>query len=296
METQQMNVRVLGCAAVAALMVLAASTRASAQSNDEVFPQFQFNFSTPGARANAMGGTFIGIADDSSASITNPAGLVRLTRKQVYFEFKATSLEVDRLSAVDSLFTLEPTTSGETTSTPAFLSFSMPVGERFAVAFTRHQFLNYREDFTLAPRPIPLSGFVFFGVDGETDFSAVSYAVSAAMTVNPKLRVGVTLSRDSMSANSVATRFAHESTDSNDQFALRQLPLIVNETSIDDSASGMSATFGALILPNEKVSIGVQFAKGASFELEESLRQNPSDDVNDPLEMVEGPLMSMRLF
>src|SRR4029078_8756828 len=42
---------------------------ARAQSNDEVFPSFQFNFSTPGARANALGRAFIGLADDASASI-----------------------------------------------------------------------------------------------------------------------------------------------------------------------------------------------------------------------------------
>jgi hypothetical protein len=70
--------RVAAAAAVVALGL--AAGRARAQSNDEVLPQFQFNFSTPGARANAMGGAFIGLADDGSASISNLAGLVRLAR------------------------------------------------------------------------------------------------------------------------------------------------------------------------------------------------------------------------
>lgn len=39
----------------------------------------QFNLSTPGARSLAMGGAFIGLADDATAAYTNPAGLTSLT-------------------------------------------------------------------------------------------------------------------------------------------------------------------------------------------------------------------------
>src|SRR5207249_4906766 len=63
---------------------LGMAAAAGAQTNDEVFPQVQWNFSTPGARANGMGRTFIGTADDASAAVTNPAGLMNLTRPQVY--------------------------------------------------------------------------------------------------------------------------------------------------------------------------------------------------------------------
>jgi long-subunit fatty acid transport protein len=62
---------------------LGLAAAAGAQTNDEVFPQVQWNFSTPGARANGMGRTFIGTADDASAAVTNPAGLMNLTRPQV---------------------------------------------------------------------------------------------------------------------------------------------------------------------------------------------------------------------
>src|SRR5262249_59716158 len=87
------------------------ATTAAAQSNDEVFPfGFEWNFSTPGARANGMGRTFIGIADDGTAPISNPAGLMSLTRPQVYGEFKSTDLKVDRLAGVESLFTGATTT------------------------------------------------------------------------------------------------------------------------------------------------------------------------------------------
>src|SRR5262249_51851891 len=83
---------------------------ATAQSNDEVFLALQWNFSTPGARANGMGRSFIGLADDATAAIANPAGLMNLTRPQVYGEAKNTQLKTDRLAAPDSLTTLVPTT------------------------------------------------------------------------------------------------------------------------------------------------------------------------------------------
>lgn len=42
-----------------------------------------FNFGPPGARSLGMGGAFIGIADDATASEANPAGLTILTRPEV---------------------------------------------------------------------------------------------------------------------------------------------------------------------------------------------------------------------
>ena len=56
-------------------------------------PNIGLSLFSPGARANAMGRAFIGVADDASAAITNPSGLVNLTRPQVYVEFKSTDFE-----------------------------------------------------------------------------------------------------------------------------------------------------------------------------------------------------------
>jgi long-subunit fatty acid transport protein len=278
---------VVGAAAVAVCCGLG-SGQAFAQSNDEVFPQFQWNFSTPGARANAMGRAFIGTADDASASITNPAGLVRLTRPQGYFEFKATDLKVERLAAVDSLFTLRPTETSQKIGSPSFFSVSMPIMKKYAVAFTMHEFLNYRETFTLDPRPIPDSDNIFFGVQGDTDFKARSFAGSFAATLSPQLFVGVTVSSDRLTGTSTATRFGNEFHDSGNQFTVTASPIKVNETSIDDTASGTSMIVGALFLPNDKVTVGVQFATGASMEVDESLNFNPSTTTNQTLELASG--------
>lgn len=59
-----------------------------AQTNEEVFREYQFNFNLPGARANGMGGAFIGLADDATSSFTNPAGLAFLAETAVTLDWR----------------------------------------------------------------------------------------------------------------------------------------------------------------------------------------------------------------
>jgi len=58
-----------------------------AQTNEELFREYQFNFNLPGARANGMGGAFIGVADDATASFSNPAGLAFLNEFAITYEY-----------------------------------------------------------------------------------------------------------------------------------------------------------------------------------------------------------------
>ena len=58
-------------------------------------PPVQYNFAPPGARSLALGAAFIGLADDATASESNPAGLTILTKPEVsahlrYTEFDST--------------------------------------------------------------------------------------------------------------------------------------------------------------------------------------------------------------
>jgi len=63
------------------------------QTNEEVFREYQFDFSPPGARANAMGGAFIGVADDATSSFSNPAGLAFLTDLALTVEYRHRRLD-----------------------------------------------------------------------------------------------------------------------------------------------------------------------------------------------------------
>jgi hypothetical protein len=51
------------------------------------FAQQEAFLSTPGARSSAMGGAFAGLADDATAALTNPAGLLTLSAPEIAVEF-----------------------------------------------------------------------------------------------------------------------------------------------------------------------------------------------------------------
>src|SRR6185503_5660002 len=70
-----------------------------AQSNDEIQSALQWNLSTPGARSLALGGAFLGLADDATAAYANPAGLSQLQQPELSVEGRSwdfTSRFVDR--------------------------------------------------------------------------------------------------------------------------------------------------------------------------------------------------------
>ena len=75
---------------------LALPAAAAAQSTAQ-FP-VQFNFLTPGARSMAMGGAFVGAADDATAAFTNPAGLAFFGKVQVAFEGRFNRVETPFLA------------------------------------------------------------------------------------------------------------------------------------------------------------------------------------------------------
>jgi hypothetical protein len=53
----------------------------------------QFQFAPPGARALAMGATFVAIADDATAAESNPAGLTILTKPEISAHFRTSRFE-----------------------------------------------------------------------------------------------------------------------------------------------------------------------------------------------------------
>ncbi|HMF95063.1 MAG TPA: outer membrane protein transport protein [Vicinamibacterales bacterium] len=264
------------------------ASTAAAQSNDEVFPfGFEWNFSTPGARANGMGRTFIGIADDGTAPISNPAGLMSLTKPQVYGEFKSTNIQVDRLASVESLFTLQTTTFESTVNAFSFLSLSAPIkNTRLAVGFSIHRYLDYQESFSLDPRPIPaLPSSALRPVNGSTDFTGTNYSGTVAFMVTNALRVGGTFGAATFNADTTATRnviafgpsFPTVRTD------LRGTSIVANQSSINDSQTAPSFSLGALYRINDMFQVGGNYAKGPKFTTSETLQVNLGQNLSPPV-------------
>src|SRR5512134_3950359 len=84
----------LACVALALLAVgLLSGSKAWSITDEELFRDFRFNFINPGARALGMGGAFVPISDDSTAALSNPAGLVWLKRPEFFQEFRVQTTE-----------------------------------------------------------------------------------------------------------------------------------------------------------------------------------------------------------
>jgi len=260
------TIRRLGVTGVILVAAMALSTAAAAQTNDETFQTMQWSFSTPGARAIGMGKTFIGKADDASAAVTNPAGLMSLTRPQVYGEFKATTVNSERLSAADSLITHQPTTTTNDINSFSFVSISVPIKSRLAVGFSVHRFLDYVETYSLAARSIPNNTNAFFPVTGTVKFGANSFGASVAFMVTNSFRVGATVAADRLEADALSKRYSFDKT------------IVRNETSINDSQSGTSFTLGGLYRStSDKVSVGFSYHKSPRFNTQANLRINSAN-------------------
>src|SRR5262245_48913410 len=120
--------------------------------DSETFSGFQFNFNNPGARALGMGGAFVAVADDATAVIANPAGLVILQRPELSGEVKFT-----RYTNTFSAFSNTPADApgmnyrsrdfDDSVVTPSFFSFVYPT-ERLVVAAFVRELINYKASFT----------------------------------------------------------------------------------------------------------------------------------------------------
>lgn len=91
------------------------------QTDEEIFQEFKFNFSPPGARAAAMGKAFIGLADDTTAAETNPAGLTTLLTPEFSVEYKGTNTIIKRFATVNSLINKIPSDFGDKTNSISFM-------------------------------------------------------------------------------------------------------------------------------------------------------------------------------
>jgi long-chain fatty acid transport protein len=251
-----------------------------AQTNDSTFDQFQFNFSAPGARASAMGGAFIGLADDATAAVTNPAGLVSLRKTQVYLEYKHSNPSIARLALPNSLSTGETSRFGDEVDYISFANIAAPLGGRATVAFTYHRFLNFKETFHLSPRPIPNTTQTYFPVDGSTDFRGEEFGGSLALKLHEGFSLGVTISGATLRAAATATRRGFTTGPSGRQ----ESPVIANRTSISSRDNGVGGAIGFLGGPWQGVSVGLRYSHGAKFGLQENHSVNPGfPTINSPL-------------
>lgn len=259
-----MKLRMLTVFLFASIILLLQALPAAAQVDEESFQQMEFNFVPPGARATAMGGSFIALADDATAAITNPAGLLALIKPEISFELKALDHRVDRLAQTQSLSTLEPTQFGGNPVSPSFISIVYP-GHNWALGIFRHEYLNFEDEYTLERRPIPGTFFEFVPAVGSVDILGDQYGLSFALrTASLDWGVNVKFVRMKIQ-NSIQRTFSDPVLG----------PYATNEVVLDDTDSGLGFSLGFLWHLSPKFQIGgsAQFNPRMQFE-DETLTVN----------------------
>lgn len=139
---------------------------------------FNFRFNTPGARANAMGGAFIGLADDATAAYSNPAGLTILKKPEISLEYKHAEYENTQYDSTGTAYHFDEEGNGL-----SFLSLVIPT-RKATFAVYRHQLLNITNDYTLVP----------LQYTAETDIEAVTYGIGMGLELLPhRLSLGLSV-------------------------------------------------------------------------------------------------------
>lgn len=208
--------------AVLALTVMVGAGGAWAQSPNggSGVQGVQLNLSSPGARSLALGGAFIGLADDATAAFTNPAGLTTLSASEISIEGR--SLDYSSVFLDGGHLFGEPTGIGiDTVSGPVFtepsesvtsLSFLSYVyaGEGWAVAVYRHQLADYQmsqqTQGAYVGDPQTFLGR-FFPTQGSLEVDIANYGLSAAVNLGESLTLGLGVSYYDFSLDSRVDRF-----------------------------------------------------------------------------------------
>lgn len=159
------------------LAVLAPSRGfAQAASLEEVFApnisgasEVEFSYSPPGARSLAMGGAFVGRADDATAAYANPAGLVQLRRSEVSIELRSwtypASVGSPRLQPNGGV--VPAAEIDQETRGPMFLSYVYP-RDRWTLAVYRYTQADF--DTSNGPDEYTRADLVAHGLAGSWRF------------------------------------------------------------------------------------------------------------------------------
>lgn len=119
------------------------------QTDETIFREFQFDFSTPGARANGMGRAFVGLADEATAAYSNPAGLSVLESPEFSIEGRENISYFPALTDSDDFTLVQagPEDSNFDLSRVGFLSYSISLA-RINLSLFFVNILDYRRDNT----------------------------------------------------------------------------------------------------------------------------------------------------
>ena len=249
------------------------------------------NYQPPGARSQAMGGAFIGLADDATAAYVNPAGLVQLSKPELMTQFNSgtTGLDIHNFNGqyVERSGAGYPGTeltyndlSGFTSHASGqglnFLSYAHPF--RHAViaisvaktidyhvngitqgqVYENQYFITNPPNFCFPGLPSCVVTDVFDKPQSYTGRLSISqYGLSGAVSLGAKFSLGATLSYNRTTQNYLSQFYlgSNRSLPGNLQFQ-------INDTGSDANWNGSA---GLLWRPLDKFQLGATYRRGNRY-------------------------------
>lgn len=238
--------------------------------DSETFSGFQFNFNNPGARSLGMGGAFVAVADDATAVIANPAGLVILQRPELSAEVKFTrfnnTVEAYSNSPLDAFGeNFQSKDFRDDVVTPSFFSFVYPT-ERLVVAGFIRELINYKSTFDTQGVFFvdPASGGIvrLFPVKSQLEIQALNFGLGAGLNLekeHPLLpNIGASLEFSVGRIRSRLERFDFDRS-------------LISTESIDGTDLGVGFNVGALWHPVKDMGLGVVYRRGPRFDVHQTI-------------------------
>jgi len=242
----------LRAAGIGLLLALSAAG-ASAQDSQIGPPPVQYNFAPPGGRSLAMGASFIGLADDATASESNPAGLTILTKPEVSAHFRYSSFVNE---APDTVSGAGFARFSDRQGSPGFFSVVYPRGNQaFSLYYQRAA--DYRAHSFF-------DGLLGDGTPNydqlETRFRVENVGLSAATRIGSKLSAGASIrwTRTLLEATQITTFPSFGSISS------------LGGT-VDQTQSKATFNAGLLFRPASWVSAGIVYKHGGDFTFDETV-------------------------
>ena len=164
-----------------------------------------FSLANPGARSLGLGGAFAALADDATAALANPAGLVQLARPEISIEGRNWSYSspytisgnvqgIPTGVGLDTEPGLKTASSSDDATGLSFLSFVFPKG-RWSFAIYRHLYLKYESTALtqgLFGGEIPLR-YRYFDQTTSAESLISSYGFSSAVRITDSFSLGLGL-------------------------------------------------------------------------------------------------------
>lgn len=257
---------------------------AAAQNTDiEALSGLQFSFGNPGARSLAMGGAFLGLADDASAAEANPAGLTILRKTEVSIEARnSKTTQTFNVSGTFPDLESDDFFAYSRRVPVNFASIVTPIGENFSLAAYFHSPIEFESEivnifgqtdsrgnfsidpitFFLGPQG-PISFDQCVQIDECLQFNLFPFATGVSLRLQTYGLAGAwKMGNLSLGVAARYQQFQERAATIRTDFEL--VPTFVSQQTSDDEDVTVSAGFKWAF--TENFSVGGVYKQGAEFE------------------------------